>query len=257
MSDGDRNHIAVEMISIADNYYNGGEWQDPTVISYLNKAASRNNPKANYIKAQLESTPSSKISYLNKAVNGGYSDANLLLSKSHLELQDTAKAIESLLKIRNNAEAALILGQIYFKSGKYSLARDFFEQVSDHNIFGAKAKSYIGDYYYYGIGCNKDVKKAMEVYSNLSPEDLSVNSRMNIGAYYVMEYNDKLTADRYLYQLPLAKVNIGDTPLADIMRSMGKFFYDKNNEHHSQSKTFSYLASRQVYRNPSYTRKKR
>lgn len=231
------------MLSLAQHYNNGGKWTDPAALSYLTKATHRGNPKANYITAQLEPKPQARIPYLNKAVEGGYRDANLLLGKTHLQLQDTAQAINALLKVRNNAEAALLLGRTYFTSGRYRLARYFFDQVKDHEYYGEMARSYIGDYYFYGIGCNKDPQKAMKLYGSISPENMSAYSRMNIGTYYVLEYNDKLSADRYLSGLPLEGLKTDNTPLADVMRSMGKFFYDKNNEHYSQIKTFRYLLS--------------
>lgn len=280
LSDEDRNAIAIDLTSNADNYYNGHNgfkqdrdkaikeykklagngddkamlalalhyngnsgWNDPTAQSYLTKAAYNGNPEANFIKGQIESDPQLKILWLDKAIAGGYRNAYLPLAKSHIEKGDTLKAIDALLNVRNNPEAALILGRLYYNSGKYHIAREFFDQVKDDNIFGTQAQSYIGDYYFYGIGCNKDIEKAISIYSSLSPSDMSPLSRMNIGAHYVLEYNDKLSADRYLSGLPLEGLETADVPLSDIMRGMGKFFYDKSKPHYDQAKTFAYMKS--------------
>lgn len=207
-------------------------------LKLVKRKAEENNPSAQYLLSEfyLEGNGVRKninkaFELMKKSADNGYSQAQLKIAGTYLwgyfynKKCDYEKGVFYLKKAAEQKypRALRMLGY-YHIDGLHSIKRckkKAFELMSEAAEYGDnKAIFFLSDFYYYGIGTSKSIRKAVELCKTAA--DKGVDDAQYSMWLYVLDGKAKISYEKAYNYLKSA----ADSGLADACNQIGELYYE-------------------------------
>lgn len=240
-------------MALAKHYNQGsleGILQNMESRQYLDKAAMYGNPEANYIKGVAQEGFND---YLKKAMEAGHREAIIewamrmvkdnILPNGSKASNETLKheVFKTLESVSNHPKAKYLKGIIYAFKLNDPLGIEYFEDLLANPEYKGLGLGLLGDAYYDGVCVPKDKEKGVRYYKETPLEALGPQSRLNMGMHCLIEEQNKIDADKYLYKLNLEGLDSKNVDKATLMRNLGFYFYGTDAAKRDYAKAYYYF----------------